>query len=150
MQKDFFFFFLHIHFRHPRPRSPRSLETWLKSLELFLCFYQCCMDLAVRLQYWELCSSTNVNLCSAGKECEGERSGCPRIPARWKPIHSERHSGYRGRSQTRWGWACGREEWWRESFLCLQALCICCESKSLQWTWQHTSKLYGADVHTAS
>lgn len=30
------------------------------------------------------------------------------------------------------------------------ALCICCESKSLQWTWQHTSKLYGADVHTAS
>lgn len=31
-----------------------------------------------------------------------------------------------------------------------QALCICCESESLQWTWQHTSKLYGADMHTAS
>lgn len=78
------------------------------------------MDLAVCLEYWALCSGTNVNVCSAGTECEGERSGCPRIPARWKPIHSEKHSGYRGRSQPRWGWACGREEWWRESFLCLQ------------------------------
>ncbi len=82
--------------------------------------FQCCMYLAARLQYWALCSGTNVNLCSAGTECEGERSGCPRIPARWKPIHSERHSGYRGRSQARWGQACGREEWWRESFLCLK------------------------------
>ncbi len=82
--------------------------------------FQCCMYLAARLQYWALCSGTNVNPCSAGTECEGERSGCPRIPARWKPIHSERHSGYRGRSQARWGQACGREEWWRESFLCLK------------------------------
>lgn len=63
------------------------------------------------------CKST---VCSKERVCEKEPSGCPRIPARWKHIHSERHSSYWGRSQPHWGWACGREEWLREKILCLQ------------------------------